>query len=71
MLHDKTGKFMSPYSEPRAKPIQFRLPTSLDARMRQVVARSKGKSTSELSTADIREWVEEAIDQKLRSKVIR
>ena len=71
MLHDSTGRFASPYPEPRGKPIQFRLPKSMDESMRAAVARSLGKPVSEVSTYDIRMWIEGAIQQRLHSKVIR
>ena len=71
MLHDEGGKFTSPYPEPRGKPIQFRLPKSMDEKMRAKVARELGKPTGDLTTYDIRMWIEKAIDHELHSTLLK
>lgn len=49
------GKFSSTYSEPRGKPIAFRLPASLDADVRRAAGN------------DVNKWIKELIVEKLRS----
>jgi hypothetical protein len=57
----KTGKFASPYQERRGNPISLRLPQSLDEAMRAAVSWQSAEDNHKL-----KEWIEDAISQKLK-----
>ena len=58
----KKGKFDSPYSERRGKPISIRLPESLDQQLRELVGWQSSADNPKL-----KQWLEEAITEKLQS----